>query len=107
MKNIKTWSKRTVEYRKLTLLKCLLDIFIAEYFLPIYLKVEDVYYDYGQGWIWTTIVAYRTNSDTSITSWQLLNPARHEKIVFGDIDNIIKIGNDIKKEFLERYKEEN
>lgn len=33
-------------------------------------EVEDVYLDYGQKWMWTTIVCYGDNN----SSWQVLSP---------------------------------
>ena len=38
--------------------------------------VDDVYFDVGQGWMWTTIIAKRSNGD----SWQALNPHEHSMI---------------------------
>ena len=45
-------------------------------------KVEDTYFDYGQGWEWTTIIAYK--SDSMFGSYQALNPRDHEKIIESD-----------------------
>ena len=41
--------------------------------------VENVYFDFGQDWTWTTITAYRRNGD----SWQILNPKKHAAIIAG------------------------
>lgn len=46
--------------------------------------VEDVYFDLGQDWMWTTVVAYRKDG----SSWQTLNPRDHELITTCDIVNI-------------------
>ena len=43
-------------------------------------KVEDTWFDYGQRWPWTTIIAYHKNGQ----SWQAINPAQHELILFSD-----------------------
>lgn len=54
--------------------------------------VKDVYFDLGQGWMWTTIVV-RTPSNES---WQVLSPRDHERIIYAqDLRGVI---NDIKKE---------
>ena len=41
--------------------------------------VEDVYFDFGQAWQWSTIT---TQSPEGLT-WQILNPAIHADIVQG------------------------
>ena len=58
-------------------------------------KVQDVYFDYGQNWMWTTIVAERPNGD----SWQALYPRDWEKLVTSDsiidiVATVKAIGND-------------
>jgi hypothetical protein len=49
------------------------------YFSPnnIYYTVEQTYFDYGQDWKWTTIIAYKSESD----SWQAINPKQQESIL--------------------------
>ena len=39
--------------------------------------VEETYFDYGQNWMWTTIIAHRQSGD----SFQRLCPRDHEKII--------------------------
>ena len=39
--------------------------------------VDDCYFDLGQNWMWTTIIARRPNGD----HWQALCPRDHEKIL--------------------------
>ena len=41
--------------------------------------VETIYFDYGQNWWWTTIVAYHRNG----SSWQI-NSADWEKILLSE-----------------------
>lgn len=38
--------------------------------------VEETYFDFGQGWKWTTVIAHRSNGD----SWQALNPREQDMI---------------------------
>ena len=38
--------------------------------------VDDIYYDYGQAWMWTTIIA-----DNGGDSYQILCPRDHELII--------------------------
>lgn len=47
-------------------------------------RVEDTYFDFGQDWVWTTIIAYRKDG----SSWQALCPRDHDLIVTCDIDRI-------------------
>lgn len=39
-------------------------------------EVEETYFDYGQDWVWTTIVAHPVKG----MSWQALNPRDHALI---------------------------
>jgi hypothetical protein len=48
-------------------------------------KVEGVYFDIGQGWMWTTVVAYRDDG----VSWQALTPREHNLITDGGTLNDI------------------
>lgn len=105
-KNITIWSKNTIEYKKLNLFKDFLDIIITQNNLPITVSVENTYFDFGQAWTWTTIIVHKLNCSSCLNSYQLLNPADHEKIVFGNEDDIIEVCQKFKKEFLELYKEE-
>lgn len=44
-------------------------------------KVQTVYYDFGQAWLWTTILARRATD----TNWcQILSPRDHQDIIEGD-----------------------
>lgn len=48
--------------------------------------VEDTYFDAGQDWKWTTIVAYGKNG-----TWQALNPREHELITdIGTVEAIFQ-----------------
>lgn len=106
MENIAIWNKDTVEYKKLNLFKCFMEIVIVVNNLPIELSIENTYFDFGQNWSWTTIIVYKLNCNSSLNSYQLLNPADHKSIVFGDADDIMEICQKFKKEFLELYKED-
>ena len=41
--------------------------------------VEDLYFDYGQNWMWTTIIAHRQNERGG--GWQALTPKNQERVV--------------------------
>lgn len=52
----------------------------------VYYKVRDVYFDYGQNWMWTTIIAERPDR----TEWQALNPAEWKKLMLAEtVDDIV------------------
>lgn len=54
--------------------------------------VEDVYFDFGQDWMWTTIVVHTPSNE----SWQILCPRDHERILYAqDLRPVI---DDIKKD---------
>ena len=40
-------------------------------------SVGDCYFDFGQRWMWTTIIAHRPDGE----HWQVLSPADHERIL--------------------------
>lgn len=46
-------------------------------------QVEDTYFDFGQNWLWTTIICYRPDGE----SYQALYPADQEAIL--TTDNLI------------------
>lgn len=47
-------------------------------------QVENVYFDYGQDWLWTTIVAYDLTNNSFTSSWQVLTPAEWKDVVLAD-----------------------
>ena len=48
----------------------------------IYYRVEKTYFDFGQNWMWTTIIAY----DKKGSSWQAIYPKVQEDILLSDSD---------------------
>ena len=42
-------------------------------------RVEETYFDFGQDWWWTTVIAHRKNGD----SWQALSPRVQEEVLIG------------------------
>ena len=78
---IRTYGPTTQEYQALRRVAEVLTIASKN---RITYHVENVYFDFGQDWTWTTICAYRPGGD----SWQILNPAIHADIVTGSLDAI-------------------
>ena len=50
---------------------------------PVQLQVEDCYFDFGQNWMWTTLIAHDTTKDPSniLSSWQALSPKDQEYVI--------------------------
>lgn len=57
--------------------------------------VENTYFDFGQNWKWTTIIAYlpKTDKHTSFKdSYQALNPKEWDKVVSAKTaDNLMSV----------------
>lgn len=102
-KNIAVWSKDTIEYKRLELLKSLLNVIIAQEKLPLFLTIENTYFDLSQNWTWTTIIVYKNGGHDS---YQLLYPANHEKVIWGDLYDILEVAQEIKNDWLKEYKED-
>ena len=102
-KNIAIWNKDSVEYKKIELLKSCLNVIIAQEKFPLHLIIENTYFDYRQDWEWTNIIVYKNGTHDS---YQLLYPANHEKVIWGDIYDILEVAQEIKNDWLKRYKED-
>ena len=48
--------------------------------------VRETYFDFGRGWMWTTIIAEKPNGDT----YQALYPRDHKKIIDAEYPSDIK-----------------
>lgn len=54
-------------------------------------EVEDTYFDYGQRWMWTTLIARNPTEEGSVTgAWQALNPRQQGMIFAGKEDEVIQ-----------------
>ncbi len=74
---IRTYSANTEEVKRLKL-AC----YELEQISPYSTRytVEDVYFDLGQDWMWTTIIAHHLSGGT----WQALCPRDFERILLSD-----------------------
>lgn len=79
---IAVYDKDSKEYKRIEAAGKLIE---AEVGCPI--KVEDIYFDFGQNWKWTTLVAYPVSVGSM--SYQCLCPRDYKKIVAGDIDEFM------------------
>ena len=75
MENIRIWNPGTPEYARLERAAKILTETSPR---KCVYKVENAYFDYGQGWAWTTIICYPPDNGYS---YQALYPAQHEKIL--------------------------
>lgn len=60
---------------------------LSELTYDMLFKIEDIYFDAGQDWKWTTIVAYNLKENNQ---WQCLSPREWEEIINGATRNQIK-----------------
>lgn len=79
---IKVYDKGTNEYNKLNI-ACdeLNKIANEKYKGAFYFTIEETYFDYGQDWKWTTIIAHNTRKSGIMASWQALTPRDQEDIL--------------------------
>lgn len=74
---IKTYLPGTTEYKRLKAAAS-----IIESFTNLKCVVADTYFDAGQDWSWTTIIATSPKG----SEWQMLSPRDHEIILTKDLD---------------------
>lgn len=70
---IKTFKPNEKEYEALKAVANMLTLLCTNGYK---FDVEDTYFDFGQNWMWTTIIAKKDNDD----SYQVLSPREHELI---------------------------
>lgn len=93
MSCIRVFEKNSPEYKNLEKLGAKLHELSAhgtEY------RVEETYFDFGQDWVWTTLIACKPYADQrtgelKYSTWQALNPREQEEcVLFGDDDAVIE-----------------
>lgn len=75
MGNIRIWNPGTPEFARLERAAKILTE--ASPRKCVY-KVENTYFDFGQGWTWTTLICYPPDNGYE---YQALNPVQHRKIL--------------------------
>ena len=85
---IRTYSKDSHEY---DMLERACAVLTATSKKGITYKVEDTYFDFGQNWMWTTIIAHDPNS--CFGSYQAVCPRDYEKILCSDdlLGTLVKV----------------
>lgn len=81
-KFIRTFAPDTPEYQRLARAAKILTAASPRNYTY---RVEDTYFDFGQNWLWTTIICYRPYGE----SYQALYPADQEAIL--TTDNVIDL----------------
>ena len=76
---IRTYAPDTAEFARLTVAARVLTAVSPKH---ITYTVEDTYFDYGQGWMWTTIIA--NDKSSTFGSYQALCPRDYEDILTTD-----------------------
>ena len=79
MEIIRTYAPDTDEYARLKTASVVLTAVSPKH---ITYTVEDTYFDFGQDWMWTTIIAHDPTSHFG--SYQALCPRDYEKILLTD-----------------------
>lgn len=88
---LKIFEPDSSEYTKLNELKD----YLNEHSIKLRYTVENVYFDIGLNWMFTTLIAHDESSNT-IRSWQALSPDKQSIVLFGSEPEI----NDLKNELL-------
>lgn len=74
MEMIKVYDRNSDEYTRLEMACIVLNRFARK---GTRYHVEDTYFDYGQGWKWTTIIATKLDG----RQYQALNPHNYTRII--------------------------
>jgi len=93
----RTLEYETIERKKLEAVATLLEVFGENEYRY---SVEDTYLDFGQDWMWTTIIRIDPNETGVLSRCQILNPRQWK-----DIENAQTMG-DLHKIALELLKGE-
>lgn len=98
--HIQVFPKDSEEYRRLQKFVKRLNItadLLSPDKKPVKYTVENVFFDYGQNWRWTTITAYDPNKESILCSYQALSPKQHKDILSGDETRMKKVAQELLK----------
>ena len=60
-------------------------------------EVENVYFDYGQNWMWTTIICHNYLETGTLSSWQAVSPRQWSNILEAEtVNELCKVTNEIR-----------
>lgn len=96
MGNIRIYNKEEKQYSKLKILASIIEYVVRNvYDANVTIEVEETYFDFGQDWKWTTLIAYRGNVSNNDT-YQMLSPKHMDMLTeANDIKDITNIAYDI------------
>lgn len=96
MGNIRVYGREEKVYSKLKFLASTIEWCCREvYNANVTIEVEETYFDFGQDWEWTTLIAYRGDI-AKCDSYQMLYPTHMDKIVNAkDVHELTEIAYDI------------
>lgn len=86
MSLIRTYEKNETEYQTLQLFATMVNRIALEEKVAIYMDIKDVYFDFGQDWLYTALI---TEDLRNGTTWQSLCPSDYELIL--KTDSITKL----------------
>ena len=81
--HIAVFPGKSAEYSKLKLASDILNTFVGR----LHVTVKTAYFDQGQDWKWTTLVARPDRSEP----YQLLSPAEQKKILYGTMADFVSV----------------
>ena len=76
------------EYNRLHIATLMMNEIIQRTYPDRYFSVEDTYFDYGQDWKYTTIIAHNPSAGSVLSSYQALTPKNQEQILFGPLADL-------------------
>ena len=88
---IKVWAKESVQYHALSRFADVLSNCCD----TVRFVVGQTYFDHGQDWKWTTILARPVNGDDG---WQALNPRQANAILYGSYEDRCNVKDELVKE---------
>lgn len=85
---LRTYSKDSKEYKALQ--KFCDELNSKSTKTKYYLK--DIYFDYGQNWMYTAIIADSSDENSVSGTWQAVTPREYEKIIYnnGKADDVLE-----------------
>ena len=103
MSKLTIYAPDSFEYK--TFQRCIQELssFCNQNNINLYFTIETLYFDAGQGWMYTTIIANEPNNNSVTGRYHLLNPRDYEFIIGGSCGSYLKGLNNVKEELMERY----
>ena len=88
MNHIAVFARDSEERRRLDVVSQILNLFSG-----LETSVQETYFDYGQGWKWTTVVGRRKDDDRD-APFQVLDSARQKLVLPGSMAELNSVVQD-------------